>query len=174
MRLRLLILTNGRIRSNLSLIAPQKNPDRHEEIRPAWSPITTAVIIQRPPCILPTRKPRHELLPLNVINAELTSLLHISGHRISTFQSGDPPSTFSGTHRPMGHSCMINRGPGFLRVILQVVLCCPPVFPPFPEFSAPLSVICRSSDCVSQQGLGTQDSFRWVYASGKLTFWGSI
>lgn len=30
----------------------------------------------------------------------------------------------------------------------------------------------RSLGCVSQQGLG--DSFYWVHASGKLTFWGSI
>lgn len=30
----------------------------------------------------------------------------------------------------------------------------------------------RPSGCVSQQGL--RDSFHWVYASGKLTFWGNI
>lgn len=41
---------------SFSVSAPQQNPNRQQEIRQAWSPITTTVTIQRPPCIPATRK----------------------------------------------------------------------------------------------------------------------
>lgn len=34
----------------------EQNPNRQQEIRQAWSPITTTMTIERPPCIPTTRK----------------------------------------------------------------------------------------------------------------------
>ena len=41
---------------SFSVSALQQDPNRQQEIRQAWSPITTTVTIQRPPCIPATRK----------------------------------------------------------------------------------------------------------------------